>query len=277
MTHDTRGAQPARARHRAPQRRHLGDPRGLHAPLRPRSYRRWTPAVVATSALGGIAYLADFSIGRANIGIAHGTTIRAARNRRRGRRHLRQRVPAGLLTRPLQHRPRPHTADRFRVLRVGRHNVIFATFTSSFRPRGFDHGPGPRTRPRASRVWIGYALSTLVVIPLVRLRHEGAVEDAGSGRPRSGSSSWSSPSGTSSLEPRQRRGVLRYTGADGSGSTVSVASVLLAGVSASRSSPRSPSRIDYLRFMPPAYGGEHAAVVGPPSCSPVPAGSSSAH
>ena len=39
----------------------------------PRSYRRWAPSVVATSALGGIAYLADFAIG-ANIGIAHGTT-----------------------------------------------------------------------------------------------------------------------------------------------------------------------------------------------------------
>jgi hypothetical protein len=38
----------------------------------PRSYRRWSSAVVATSALGGIAYLADFSIG-ANIGIANGT------------------------------------------------------------------------------------------------------------------------------------------------------------------------------------------------------------
>ena len=39
----------------------------------PRSYRRWGTGVVATSALGGIAYLADFSIG-ANIGIDHGTT-----------------------------------------------------------------------------------------------------------------------------------------------------------------------------------------------------------
>jgi len=38
----------------------------------PRSYRKWGPAVVATSALGGIAYLADFAIG-ANIGIAGGT------------------------------------------------------------------------------------------------------------------------------------------------------------------------------------------------------------
>ncbi|MEP6796831.1 MAG: hypothetical protein ABI890_01730, partial [Lapillicoccus sp.] len=39
----------------------------------PRHYRRWGPAVVATTSLGGIAYLADFAIG-ANIGIAHGTT-----------------------------------------------------------------------------------------------------------------------------------------------------------------------------------------------------------
>ena len=39
----------------------------------PRHYRTWTPAVVGISALGGIAYLADFAIG-ANIGIAYGTT-----------------------------------------------------------------------------------------------------------------------------------------------------------------------------------------------------------
>ncbi|EUA92094.1 sensor domain protein [Mycobacterium ulcerans str. Harvey] len=39
----------------------------------PRSYRRWSPAVVGISALGGIAYLADFAIG-ANIGITWGTT-----------------------------------------------------------------------------------------------------------------------------------------------------------------------------------------------------------
>ena len=44
-------------------------------PLRfaPRSYRKWTPLAVAGSALGGMAYLADFSIG-AGIGVSHGTT-----------------------------------------------------------------------------------------------------------------------------------------------------------------------------------------------------------
>lgn len=39
----------------------------------PRSYRRWSTRVVGISALGGIAYLADFAIG-ANVGIAYGTT-----------------------------------------------------------------------------------------------------------------------------------------------------------------------------------------------------------
>src|SRR5260370_8727460 len=39
----------------------------------PRSYRKWSTRVVGISALGGIAYLADFAIG-ANVGIAYGTT-----------------------------------------------------------------------------------------------------------------------------------------------------------------------------------------------------------
>src|SRR5246127_5424281 len=39
----------------------------------PRSYRRWSAGVVGISALGGIAYLADFAIG-ANVGISYGTT-----------------------------------------------------------------------------------------------------------------------------------------------------------------------------------------------------------
>src|ERR1700743_1711769 len=39
----------------------------------PRSYRKWSTGLVGISALGGIAYLADFAIG-ANIGISYGTT-----------------------------------------------------------------------------------------------------------------------------------------------------------------------------------------------------------
>ena len=37
----------------------------------PKSFRRWTPYVVSTTALGGIAYLADFAIG-GSIAISHG-------------------------------------------------------------------------------------------------------------------------------------------------------------------------------------------------------------
>jgi cytosine/uracil/thiamine/allantoin permease len=39
----------------------------------PQSFRRWGPYAVATTALGGIAYLADFSIGGA-IALGHGYT-----------------------------------------------------------------------------------------------------------------------------------------------------------------------------------------------------------
>jgi cytosine/uracil/thiamine/allantoin permease len=39
----------------------------------PKSFRRWSPYVVATSALGGIAYLADFAIG-GSIAISNGFT-----------------------------------------------------------------------------------------------------------------------------------------------------------------------------------------------------------
>ncbi|HWL86643.1 MAG TPA: hybrid sensor histidine kinase/response regulator, partial [Polyangiaceae bacterium] len=39
----------------------------------PKSFRKWTPYVVATTALGGIAYLADFAIG-GSIAITHGFT-----------------------------------------------------------------------------------------------------------------------------------------------------------------------------------------------------------
>jgi hypothetical protein len=37
----------------------------------PKSFRRWTPYVVATTALGGIAYLADLAIGGL-IAVTHG-------------------------------------------------------------------------------------------------------------------------------------------------------------------------------------------------------------
>ncbi len=47
-----------------------------YAPL---SFRRWGPGVVAVTALGGIAYLADFSIG-ASIGMAGAPPMRFTRS-----------------------------------------------------------------------------------------------------------------------------------------------------------------------------------------------------
>ncbi|WP_229709285.1 hypothetical protein [Bombella favorum] len=54
--------------------RHNGKRTDDDYPLRyaPSHYRRWSPATVAITALGGIAYLADFSIG-ASIALSYGT------------------------------------------------------------------------------------------------------------------------------------------------------------------------------------------------------------
>src|SRR3954467_9593359 len=73
----------------------------------PRSYRTWSTGVVAISALGGIAYLADFAIG-ASIGISYGTTNALWGIAVFAVGHFRDRLPAGLLRGALQPRPRPH-------------------------------------------------------------------------------------------------------------------------------------------------------------------------
>ena len=119
----------------------------------PRSYRRWGTGTVAISALGGIAYLADFAIG-ANIGISYGTVNALWGIARVRRGHLPHRLPAGLLRRPLQPRPRPdHPGQRLRLLRLGGHQRhLRDVHVHLLRPRGLDHGPGPRTRPGRAAV-----------------------------------------------------------------------------------------------------------------------------
>src|SRR5512141_2267174 len=133
----------------------------------PRSYRKWAPGVVATSALGGIAYLADFSIG-ANIGIAHGTT-----------NALLGIAVAALIIFvtgiPLAYYAARYNLDLDLISRgsgFGYYgsvitNVIFATFTfiffaleGSIMAQGLELGLGiPKP--------LGYAASTLIVIPFV--------------------------------------------------------------------------------------------------------------
>ncbi|AXK44224.1 purine-cytosine permease family protein [Brachybacterium saurashtrense] len=133
----------------------------------PRSYRTWTPAVVATSALGGIAYLADFSIG-ANIALTHGTM--------NGLIGIALAATVIFLTGlPLAYYAARYNLDLDLITRgsgFGYYgsvitNVIFASFTfiffaleGSIMAQGLYLGLGiPR--------WIGYLVSTLLIFPLV--------------------------------------------------------------------------------------------------------------
>lgn len=133
----------------------------------PRHYRRWSTGVVAISALGGIAYLADFAIG-ANIGMAYGTANAL--------------MGIGLFAViifvtgfPLAYYAARYNLDLDLITRgsgFGYYgsvvtNVIFASFTfiffaleGSIMAQGLELGLG-------IPVWIGYAASTLIIFPLV--------------------------------------------------------------------------------------------------------------
>jgi purine-cytosine permease-like protein len=217
----------------------------------PRSYRRWTPAVVATSALGGIAYLADFSIG-ANIGIAHGTT-----NALLG--ILVAAVVIFVSGFPLAYYAARYNIDLDLITRgsgFGYYgsvltNVIFATFTfiffaleGSIMAQGLELGLGiPR--------WIGYAVSTLIVIPLVVFGMKAL----------STMQVWTTPLWLLLMvvpfvylvatHPDSVGTFFAYQGEDGSGSSVSTASVLLAAGVCLSLMAQIAEQIDYLRFMPP--------------------------
>ncbi|MFB6723822.1 purine-cytosine permease family protein [Kribbella sp. NPDC056345] len=133
----------------------------------PRSYRRWSTGVVGVSALGGIAYLADFAIG-ANIGIAYGTTnalwgigifavVIFATGLPLAYYAARYNIDLDLITR----------GSGFGYYGSVVTNVIFASFTfiffaleGSIMAQGLQLGLG-------IPLWLGYAVSTLVIFPLV--------------------------------------------------------------------------------------------------------------
>ncbi|MFV2119564.1 purine-cytosine permease family protein [Streptomyces sp. Act-28] len=216
----------------------------------PRSYRKWGPGVVATSALGGIAYLADFSIG-ANIGIAHGTHnallgIAVAA------------VVIFVTGFPLAYYAARYNIDLDLITRgsgFGYYgsvvtNVVFATFTfiffaleGSIMAQGLELGLGiPKP--------LGYALSTVVVVPLVihgmntlaRLQV------------------WTTPLWLVLMvvplgylvlsHPESVDGFLGYRGESGSDG-VDLASVMLAAGVCLSLIAQIAEQIDYLRFMPP--------------------------
>ncbi|TDD21560.1 hypothetical protein E1218_20745 [Kribbella turkmenica] len=133
----------------------------------PRSYRKWSTGVVAVSALGGIAYLADFAIG-ANIGISYGTTnalwgiaifavVIFATGLPVAYYAARYNIDLDLITR----------GSGFGYYGSVVTNVIFASFTfiffaleGSIMAQGLELG-------LHIPLWLGYAVSTLVIFPLV--------------------------------------------------------------------------------------------------------------
>ncbi|MCC0100417.1 allantoin permease [Streptomyces flavotricini] len=216
----------------------------------PRSYRRWTPMVVATTALGGIAYMADFSIG-AGIGLAHGT----------GNALVAIAVAAVVIFItgfPLAYYGARYNIDLDLITRgsgFGYYgsvvtSVIFASFTfiffaleGSIMAQGLKLGLG-------LPLWLGYAISTLMVIPLVVYGMKAL----------STLQVWTTPIWLLLMagplvylitnDPGTVDRFLAYPGTNGDGA-VNTASVMLgAGVCLSLIA-QIGEQIDYLRFMPP--------------------------
>ncbi|MFF8679162.1 purine-cytosine permease family protein [Streptomyces sp. NPDC015237] len=216
----------------------------------PRSYRRWSPMVVATTALGGIAYMADFSIG-AGIGLTHGT----------GNALLAIAVAAVVIFVtgfPLAYYGARYNIDLDLITRgsgFGYYgsvltSVIFASFTfiffaleGSIMAQGLEYGLG-------MPLWLGYLVSTVMVIPLVIYGMKAL----------SRLQVWTTPVWLLLMvaplvyliatDPGTVDRFLAHAGTDGDGG-VNTASVLLgAGVCLSLIA-QIGEQIDYLRFMPP--------------------------
>ncbi|MGX7761226.1 purine-cytosine permease family protein [Streptomyces angustmyceticus] len=215
----------------------------------PRSYRRWTPMVVATTALGGIAYMADFSIG-AGIGLAHGTGNALAAIGVAA-------VVIFLTGFPLAYYGARYNIDLDLITRgsgFGYYgsvltSVIFASFTfiffaleGSIMAQGLKLGFG-------LPLWLGYAISTCMVIPLVVYGMKALTK----------LQVWTTPVWLLLMvgpllyliatDPGTVHTFLAYPGSHGGG--VDAASVLLgAGVCLSLIA-QIGEQVDYLRFMPP--------------------------
>jgi purine-cytosine permease-like protein len=216
----------------------------------PRSYRRWSTGVVAISALGGIAYLADFAIG-ANIGISYGTT-----NALWGIAVFA--VVIFLTGFPLAFYAARYNLDLDLITRgsgFGYYgsvvtNVIFATFTfiffaleGSIMAQGLNlglHVP----------LWLGYAVSTLLIFPLVIYGMKVL----------STLQVWTTPLWLVLMvlpfayllisHPESIDSFFAYKGEDGNGATSLGSIMLAAGVCLSLIA-QIAEQIDYLRFMPP--------------------------
>ncbi|MFB0837687.1 MULTISPECIES: purine-cytosine permease family protein [unclassified Arthrobacter] len=224
----------------------------------PRSYRKWSAGVVATSALGGIAYLADFSIG-ANIGISYGTV-----NALLG--ILVAAVVIFATGFPLAYYAARYNIDLDLITRgsgFGYYgsvvtNVIFATFTfiffaleGSIMAQGLELGLGiPQ--------WLGYAASTVIIIPLVIYGMNTLAK----------LQVWTTPLWLLLMvvpvgyllisHPESINSFFAYTGESGD-SGPNLASVMLAAGVCLSLMAQIAEQIDYLRFMPPRTAANRGA------------------
>ncbi|MEU6562277.1 purine-cytosine permease family protein [Nocardia nova] len=215
----------------------------------PRSYRKWSPAVVGVSALGGIAYLADFSIG-ANIGIANGT----------GNALLGIGIFAVIIMItgfPLAYYAARYNIDLDLITRgsgFGYYgsvitNLVFASFTFIFfATEGSIMAQGLNLGLHIP-LWLGYLVSTLLIFPLVIYGMNTLAK----------LQVWTTPLWLVLMvlpfvfllirHPDSIDSFFAYGGKDGSGVSLSGA-LLAAGVCLSLIA-QIAEQIDYLRFMPP--------------------------
>ncbi|MBF6047379.1 allantoin permease [Streptomyces sp. NRRL B-1677] len=230
----------------------------------PRSYRRWTPMVVATTAMGGIAYLADFSIG-AGIGLTHGTGNALAAI-------LLAAVVIFVTGFPLAYYGARYNIDLDLITRgsgFGYYgsvltSVIFASFTfiffaleGSIMAQGLKLGLG-------LPLWLGYLVSTFMVIPLVVYGMKAL----------SKLQVWTTPIWLLLMvgplvylvvtDPGTVDHWLSYAGTDGQNghggqSGLNTASVLLGSGVCLSLIAQIGEQIDYLRFMPPRTDGNRRA------------------
>ena len=216
----------------------------------PRSYRTWSTRVVGISALGGIAYLADFAIG-ANIGMSYGTT-----NALWG--ILIFAVVIFATGFPLAYYAARYNIDLDLITRgagFGYYgsvvtNVIFATFTfiffaleGSIMAQGLKLGLGVPLP-------LGYAASTLIIFPLVIYGMKVL----------SKLQVWTTPLWLFLMvfpfaylvisHPESVGQFFAYQGEEGHGATNFGSMLLAAGVCLSLIA-QIAEQIDYLRFMPP--------------------------
>ncbi|WP_245717021.1 purine-cytosine permease family protein [Nocardia mikamii] len=215
----------------------------------PRSYRKWSPAVVGVSALGGIAYLADFSIG-ANIGIANGT----------GNALLGIGIFAIIIMItgfPLAYYAARYNIDLDLITRgsgFGYYgsvitNLVFASFTFIFfATEGSIMAQGLNLGLHIP-LWLGYLLSTVLIFPLVVYGMNTLAK----------LQVWTTPLWLLLMvlpfafllirHPESIDSFFAYGGKDGAGVSLSGA-LLAAGVCLSLIA-QIAEQIDYLRFMPP--------------------------